>query len=150
MPTCIETRIPTAAIQMFHAWKEGNAPEAERYFRMIQDIIQYEQGAGAEIPSSTQSENAALQRVLADFSGDTRFQSLSQVPRTRSSWAAWTATHTLPPKGPYIARVVYDYDRCLSATSPSLRSRTLLAGSAIGLGVGVVGLAAILFLSQKN
>ena len=127
--------------------KERNASEAIRHLRMVKDIIQYEQGAvaNAELTRTEVGDEEAFQRILADFSGDPRFQSLSQVPQRHSSWATWAATHSLPPRGPYIARVIYDYDPCLSTRAPSpLESSTIWLAAA-----GALGLAAILFMSRK-
>ena len=147
MSTCIETRIPTVAIQLFHALKEGNRPEAVRYATMVRDIIQYEQGAVANAENSVAvSESEVAQRILADLRSDPQFVSLAQVPATFDSWTAWAATHPLPPKGPDIARVIYDYDPCLNAPVESSRG-----SSTIWLvGAGALGLAAVLFLSQKR
>lgn len=148
MPTCIETRIPTVAIQLFHALKEGNAAEAERYFRMIQGLIQYEQGAVANAENSVAvSENDVVQRILADLRSDPQFQSLAQVPARMDSWATWAATHPLPPKGPDIARVIYDYDPCLSAPVESSTGSSALWTA---VGIGTLGLATVLFLAQKS
>ena len=147
MSTCIETRIPTVAIQILHALKEGNTQEALRYFTMVRDIIQYEQGAVANAENSVAvSESEVAQRILADLRSDPPFVSLAQVPATFDSWTAWAATHPLPPKGPDIARVIYDYDPCLSPPA-----ETSTGSSMIWLaGAGVLGLAAVLFLSTKR
>jgi len=148
MPTCIETRIPTVAIQLFHALKEGNAPEAERYFRMIQGLIQYEQGAVANAENSVEiRESDVAQRILADLRSDPLFRSLTQVPARMDSWATWARANPLPPKGPYIARVIYDYDPCLSAPVESSTGSSALW---MAVGVGTLGLATVLFLSQKS
>lgn len=146
MPTCIETRIPTVAIQILHALKEGNTQEALRYFTMVRDIIQYEQGAVANAEGSVEiSERDIAQRVLDDLRSDPQFASLAQVPVRMDSWATWAATHPLPPKGPYIARVIYDYDPCLSVPVESSTGSSVLWLA----GAGALGLAAVLFLSTK-
>ena len=143
MPTCIETRIPAVAVQMFHALKEGNASEVERHFQMARDIVQYEQGA---TESSRATDVDVFSRILADFRDDPMFQSLAQVPQQRSSWATWAVTHPLPPKGPYIARVVLDYDPCLSAPTPASSGNMSVWLAA----AGAVGLVAVLYMAQKR
>lgn len=148
MPTCIETRIPTVAVQLFHALKEGNSPEGLRYFTMVRDIIRYEQGAVANAENSVEiSERDVAQRILADLRSDPLFQSLAQVPAQLDSWTTWAATHPLPPKGPDIARVIYDYDPCLNAPAESSTGSSALW---MAVGVGTLGLATVLFLSQKS
>lgn len=150
MSTCIETRIPTVAIQILHALKEGNTQEALRYFTMVRDIIQYEQGAVANAENSVEiSERDIAQRVLDDLRSDPRFRGLDQVPMNTDSWTAWVATHTLPPKGPYIARVIYDYDPCLTAGS----SISTITGTGVGVAIAVVGalgLVALLLMSSQT